>query len=63
MLLGTCGNDLWTRVSWLRGLVAFLDCNYLRTQDELRAWAPAANYKRDFEAACPNSGWPPTSGW
>lgn len=50
------GNDLWTRVSWLRGLAEYLASKNLRTQNELRRWALTSDYKRDFEGRVPYLG-------
>jgi hypothetical protein len=42
------GNKHWTRIGWLRGFVAFLEQESLTTQEQLREWANACDYERDF---------------
>lgn len=50
------GNNHWTRVAWLRGLVAFLREERLGDTEALTAWARHSEYKRDFECRCPYLG-------
>lgn len=45
------GNNHWTRVQWLRGLVRFLSESGLKTQDKLREWAASSEFHRDFGSA------------
>lgn len=43
------GNRFWNRAGWLRGLVRWLRETELTDQAALMAWAPGADFKRDFE--------------
>jgi len=43
------GYNLWTRAKMLRDLVEFFERLGVRDQEDLRAWAAQAEFKRDFE--------------
>lgn len=46
------GNNHWTRVGWLRGLVNFLKEEGLVDTEALTTWAHRSDYRRDFEGRC-----------
>ncbi len=48
--------NLWTRVEWLRGFVAWLWANNLTDQESLRAWAHTSRFHDDFEGQVPHLG-------
>ena len=50
------GNNHWTRVQWLRGLVRFLSEGGLTTQEKLREWAATSEFHRDFEGRVKHLG-------